>query len=130
MQTLNEAIQIITGGKSGGYYLAGFIFSLAAIFLSVYHHSLKRNKNSNATPYRFSWQFFIFDNLKRALAGLIVMFFLFRLFDLSDVKYMIGVGFVVAFSLDKIIQWLIKKTSLTDFLKIDREKLVDKIEAK
>jgi len=130
MQSVNEALQIITGGKSGGYYLAGFIFSLAAIFLSVYHHSIKRDKTSDNTPYRFSWKFFIVDNLKRAIAGLIVMFFLFRLFDLSDVKYMIGVGFAVAFGLDKIIQVLMKKTSIADFLKIDREKVVEKIDGK
>lgn len=126
-----EALEIITGGRSGGYYISGLFFSLLAITLSVYMHSRKRNVLSINTPQKFSWLFMMWDNFKRAVVGLILMFLIFRLFDLADnVAAMIGVGFFVAFGLDKAIQWLMDYTNIANFLKIDRTKITEKIESK
>lgn len=121
MNSINEAIGIITGGKTGGYYLAGFFFSFLAILLSLYIHSRTRDKNSPSTPYNFSWTFLLWDNFKRIVAGIIVMFILFRAADLSNIYAMLAVGFGVAFSLDKIIEFLMEKSNILDILKSDRK---------
>ena len=122
MNSLNDAIQIIMGGKSGGYYLAGFFFSFLAVLLSLYSYSKTRNKNSKKTPYAFSWGFLIWDNFKRISTSIIAMFILFRLFDLSNPMAMVGVGFFVAFGLDKVIQFLMDKTDIMQFLEPARKK--------
>jgi F0F1-type ATP synthase assembly protein I len=117
MEAVNEALQIIKGGKTGGYYLAGFFFSFLAVLVSLRVIAQKRrDPQSPNTPRKFSWSFLIGDNLKRILTSMIVMFMLFRLFDLSNPALMIGVGFGVAFGLDKIIQFLIDRTDIMNFL--------------
>ena len=122
MNSINEALQIVLGGKSGGYYLAGFIFCFMAILLSMYINSKKRDPKSPATPVKFSWLFLIWDNAKRAGATMIVVFLLFRLFDLSEIPGMLGVGFAVSLGLDQLIIWMMNKFNFMDFLKSDREK--------
>ena len=125
-QSITDALKIITGDKGGGYYFAGFFFSILAIILSIYMHSKKRDPKSPNTPVRFSFLFMIWDNFKRAGAGMILMFIIFRVFDCSNVMVMIGVGFFVAFGVDKGIQWLMEKTDFMNFLKTNRENFPQK----
>ena len=103
MDSINEAIGIIAGGKALSYYLAGFFFAFLGIMISLYQSSRTRDKSSPNTPLRFSWTFLIWDNIKRAVITLIVMFILFRVLDLSFVPLMIGVGIGVSVALDRII---------------------------
>ncbi len=126
-QAISDALAIITGNKGGGYYIAGFVFAILAILLSIYHHSKKRDKYSSNTPVNYSWFFLIWDNFKRASAGLIVMFIIFRLFDCSNIAVMIGVGFFVSFGVDKAIQWLMERTDFINFLKTNRENFPKKV---
>jgi hypothetical protein len=121
-----EALSIITGGKSGGYYLAGLFFSALAISLSLYLHSKKRDPASPNTPEKFSLLFLLWDNFKRAMASFILMFIIFRVFDCSNVMAMIGVGFFIALGIDKAIQWLMEKTDFMNFLKTNRENFPQK----
>lgn len=125
MKSIKEAFDIVLGiseGKTGGYYLAGFIFCAMAVALSLYVSSKKRNPLSKNTPEQFSVWFLIWDNFKRVIATMIVIFILFRIFDLSEIPGMLGVGFGVAFSLDQIIEWMMSKFNILDFLKSNREK--------
>lgn len=122
MNSINEALEIILGGKSGGYYIAGLFFSFLAILLSLKFYSKTRNKWSQNTPVQFSWKFLLWDNFKRISTSLILMFLLFRLFDLSAPLAMVGVGFFVALGSDKVIQLLMDKTDLMQFLEPARKK--------
>ncbi len=126
-QSISDALEIITGNKGGGYYLAGFFFAFLAILLSIYIHSKKRDKYSPNTPINYSWLFLLWDNGKRAAAGLIVMFLIFRMFDCSNVWVMIGVGFFVAMGVDKAIQFLMERTDFMNFLKTNRENFPKKV---
>jgi len=120
-QSFVESVQIVMGGKPLSYYLAGFIFTFFAVLLSVYLHSKKRDVSSTNTPVQFSFKFLLWDNAKRAIATLITVFMLFRLFDLSSPFAMVGVGFFISFGLDKAIQFLMDKTNIANFLKTDRQ---------
>jgi hypothetical protein len=118
---LQETIELLTNGKPYSYYLSGFILSFAAIILSLLHHSLSRDRLSPNTPQRFSFWFLMGDNTKRILAGMIVMYFLFMLFDFTSPAAKVGVGFGVAFGLDKMIQFLIEHTNIANFIKPARK---------
>lgn len=126
METIKDAAAIILGGKPGGYYLAGFFFAILGLILSVYMHSLRRDKYSPNTPINFSWSFLLWDNAKRITVGLILMFILFRIFDLSEAPAMIGVGFFLSFGLDKAIEFLMERTNVMNWVKNDREKFPGK----
>ena len=123
MKSIKDAFDIILGAdKTGGYYLAGFFFCTLAIILSLYLSSKKRDPLSPNTPVQFSGWFLLWDNFKRVMATCIVIFILFRVFDLSAVPAMIGVGFFVAFSLDKAIEWMMNKFNFLNFLESNRDK--------
>jgi hypothetical protein len=123
MESIQEALSIILGDKSLGYYIAGFFFSFLAIVLSIYHHSTKRDVYSANTPMNYSVKFLVWDNTKRAVAGLILMFIIFRIFDCSNILVMVGVGFFVSFGVDKGIQWLMTKSDfISGALGMDRNK--------
>lgn len=125
MEIIKDAFDRVLGtseGKTGGYYIAGLVFTAFAIYLSLYISSKKRDPASKNTPVEFSWVFAIWDNFKRVLATFIVIFILFRIFDCSEIPAMLGVGFGVALSLDQIIEYMMAKFNFLDFLKSNREK--------
>lgn len=122
IKAIQDTLVIIGGGKGLPYYMAGFFFSFLTIWLSIYLHSQKRDINSPNTPYNFSYTFFIWDNLKRAIASLTVMFLIFRLFDCSNVMVMVSVGFFVSFGVDKVIEWMMNNFNFLNFLKTNRDK--------
>ena len=105
-KSIHDTFTIIRGGKELSYYLAGFFFAFLGIMLSLYQSSRNRDRLSPNTPLKFSWLFLVWDNLKRAVVTLIVMFILFRVLDLSYVPLMIGVGIGVSVALDRIIVYL------------------------
>jgi hypothetical protein len=124
---IKEALEIIMGGKSGGYYIAGFFFSMLGILISLYHSSKKRDPLSPNTPERFSWLFLIWDNCKRGGVTLIVMFILFRGFNLSEFWLMISVGVVVALLLDKVIEAIMARSEIIcKLLGMNRDKFPQK----
>jgi hypothetical protein len=123
-KSIHDTFTIIAGGKQLSYYLAGFFFAALGILLSLYQSSRSRDKLSPSTPLKFSWLFLIWDNMKRALITLVVMFILFRVLDLSYVPLMIGVGIVVSVALDRIIVLLMSwSDDIFDLLASQRKKM-------
>lgn len=120
-QIIKETVEIILGSKAASYYLAGFFFSLLAIVLSLRVHSLSRDKESPNTPKEFSWKFLLWDNGKRIVSGLIIMFILFRATDLSNIWGMLSVGFGIGFGQDKMIQIIMERSNILDFLQPSRK---------
>ena len=123
MKELRDTLAIILGQHAPSYYLAGLFFAFLAILLSIYMKSRSSYKKALDTPDKFSWRFMLWDNGKRMFTSLILMFIFFRLINMEDsIGLMIGLGFAVAFSFDKLLQWLIDKTDFMKFLQTDREK--------
>lgn len=126
-EALEEAKTIILGHKTVGYYIAAFFFTALGVIISLWHSSRKRNPSSSNTPYRFSWLFLIWDNFKRACVTLIVMFILFRCFDLSNPMLMISVGVLVALFLDKVVEWIMNQSEkVCQILGMNRDKFPQK----
>jgi hypothetical protein len=119
---MNEFKQLILGQISLAYYAAAAFFCGLAILLSLYSHSRTRDKNSRNTPYDFSWRFLLWDNFKRVVTGLILMFLFFRFSPEIFGKpltmwWAVGIGFFLSFGLDKAIQFIQQKY---DILKMPR----------
>lgn len=127
MNQLKAALEIIFGNKPDGYYIAGLFFSVLGILISLYHSSKKRDPQSPNTPVKFSLLFLIWDNFKRGSITLIVMFIVFRVWDVSDIILMIGVGIGVALSLDKLIELMMNKWDwICKLLSQDRDRFPQK----
>lgn len=127
MKAINDALEIIFGDKTGGYYLAAFFFSGLGLIISLWQSSKKRNPLSPNTPKRFSWIFMLWDNAKRAFVTIIVEFILFRAFDLSNILLMVGVGVSVGIAFDKLVEFIMSKSeAICQFLSMNREKWPDK----
>lgn len=126
LQVIQDTMQRISGGKPADYYLAGIFFSCIAILLSWYLHSRKRDPASPNTPEKFSWLFLIWDNVKKSVVTLLLMFVLFRVFDLSNILLMIGVGFFLSLGLDKAIEWLMDNTNFLKLLERNRDNFPQK----
>lgn len=114
---MNEFKQLVLGELSIPYYLAAGFFCSLAILLSLYAHSRKRDAGSDNTPQQFSWRFLLWDNLKRAAAGMILMFLFFRfspdIFGHPLSMWLaVTIGLSMSFGLDKIIQFLQVKYDL------------------
>lgn len=126
---MQEFKQLVLGGVSVWYYAAAEFFALLALILSLYLHSRKRDPGAPTTPIQFSWLFLIWDNVKRIVAGQILLFIIFRFateFIGRELNmYMaVGIGFFLSFGLDKAIQWIKDKSVV---LQMDRGKMIDKI---
>lgn len=123
---MEELKQLILGNVSVWYYLAAEFFALLALVLSLYLHSQKRDPESSATPVKYSWLFLIWDNIKRIVAGQIVLFLLFRFItellgrELS-MWMAVGMGFFLSYGVDKAIQFLKDKAGL---FTMNREKMI------
>jgi len=121
---MNEFKQLVLGDLSIPYYLAAAFFCFLAIIISLYAGSKKRNVASESTPEKFSWNFLIWDNTKRLVAGMILMFIFFRfavpaLGRALSMEVAFGIGCFLSLGLDQAIGLLKQKF---DVLQMDREK--------
>lgn len=126
---MSEFKQLVLGNVSVAYYLAAEFFALLALILSLYLHSKKRDPQATSTPQQYSWLFLFWDNTKRIAVGQIAFFILFRfateiLGRQLNMWVAVGVGFLLSFGLDRVIQVIKDKSSLLD---MNREKMIEKI---
>jgi hypothetical protein len=129
---MDEFIKLVLGDLSIPTYLAAFFFSFLAILVSMRIGATSRDKFSPATPRKFSWYFLFWDNTKRIGTGLILMFLFYRFASAAigralSMEVAVGIGFFISMGLDQAIGYFKKKF---DFLQVDREKLIDKLNTK
>lgn len=108
---LNELKGYLLGDLTPAYYAAAFIFCSIAIIISLRHHSRSRDILSPNTPILFSWKFLLWDNVKRVVTTLLLMFLFFRFSpDIFGAKLSfmkaVGIGIGLSLGLDKSIQYL------------------------
>ncbi len=102
-------------------FFASFFFALIGVAISLLVHTTQRDVRSNNTPFAFSWSFLLKDNMRRIIAGLLVIYVAIRfhpdLFGepITDWKSL-GVGLVV----DKLAELIKNHTPL---LSVNRDKI-------
>lgn len=119
---MEDFIRSVLGGYSAGMWMAYLFFALLGVIAYSWMEVRGRNRNSSATPKYFSWRFFAFDNLKRYIAVIILIYVQFRFFaNITGTELSEYVAFLVGFGSDGIAGFSKRGTKL---LRADREKLL------
>ncbi|HEU5290240.1 MAG TPA: hypothetical protein VFU05_06310 [Cyclobacteriaceae bacterium] len=115
----------ILGPLSGELYVSLFFFSGLAVILMLYVFAQqKRDKNSPNTPVHFSWKFMLWDNAKKLVVTIILLFLIFRFSSEAfnrepSMWFAVGVGVLISMGVTWAIQYFLSKAT---FFQMDREK--------
>ena len=99
MNAIKEAIELIFGDKSGGYYLACFAFSTIGILIMLRIGASKRDRDSTRTPEKFNFWFMVWDNATKALATYALLFVAYRFIPEMSMLVALGIGFAASLGL-------------------------------
>jgi hypothetical protein len=131
---MKEAIDIITGGKTAGYYLGNGFWIIFAVCISLLILVLNRSKDSSNTPKPFSWKFFLLDNSVRTIITMMFGVILLRFAPAGiPAGWMIVIGFGLTFGFDQLIVLAVKSgdilpEALQKILESNRQKYMAKNE--
>jgi len=121
---MKEFISLLIGNISVPMFAALFIFAMIGTAINLLLHVNSRDQNSPNTPVAFSFKFMLWDNWKRIVSSLLLIFVVIRfmgVFFEIDVKnqefYLVG-ALLVGFVFDKLSEVLKQKTS---FLKVRKD---------
>lgn len=127
-EILKNTFNTLLEGKEIEYYISGFIITAIGVLFALYVKSKKRDPESPNTPTKFSWRFLIWDNTKKVVVILLLIFLLFRAFDLTDTWKQISVGMIVPWFFDQILFFLEERSSIIcELLGMDRKKYMKKV---
>ena len=71
---MKQFLNIVIGTDDFVSFLGLVFFALLGVFLGLLLNTTKRDINSESTPFEFSWKFLLSDNVKRIVAGLILIY--------------------------------------------------------
>ncbi|WP_413998698.1 hypothetical protein ACMDB5_13055 [Flavobacterium sp. W1B] len=75
---MNKFLNLITGTPDYPTWLAGLFFAIIGLAFYYYSKVRKRNAESTATPYQFSFRFFLRDNLSELIFSILAIMLLMR----------------------------------------------------
>ena len=111
-----EILGYILGNLTVGFLLAFYLFAIIGIILSMLLHICKKAKKA---PIKFSFKYWLKDNLTRFFTSILCIFIAIRFYDSLpiEVEPNMFFGLVVGMGLDQIIIIIRNKTSITLFQK-------------
>lgn len=124
MSVLEEIILRLLGTVSIVEYLVLTIFIIIGVTASIRIDTLNRDRLSCETPYKFNFKFFLFDNLKRLLKSVTMIFLIIRFGeDLTGTKLSDWGAVLIGLSFDQV--GVIIGDRLEKFKKSMRDKFRD-----
>lgn len=75
---MQEFLSALLGGQTAPQFFGNVFFSLLGVALLFLVSTTFRDIDSKRTPTQFSWRFFLKDNLRRFLSGLIILYLALR----------------------------------------------------
>lgn len=118
-------LQKLIGSVDAQTFFASFLFALIGVALSLLLQTTKRDVRSDNTPFAFSWKFLLKDNIRRIIAGILIIYVAIRFYPdwfgepMTDFLAL-GVGLAI----DKVAEIIKNRTNL---LSVDRDKINDQI---
>jgi len=111
-----EILGYILGNLTLGFLAAFYLFAVLGIILSMLLHIGKKAKKA---PIKFSFKYWIKDNVTRFFTSIICIFIAIRFYDSLpiDVEPNMFFGLVVGMGLDQIIIIIRNKTNINLFQK-------------
>lgn len=111
----NELLKLIFGEGSTSQIIATYIFAFIGAIYSLSLNVKGRDKESENSPYHFSWSFLWSDNLKRIVASVISIFICLRFAkEIFGVDITMYFALIIGFSLDKLSQYIKNKVKFKD----------------
>lgn len=111
--------EYICGGLTIEFVLAFYFYAFLGMFLTLLLHlsSAVSKHMKNAKPFRFKVKFWIKDNWVRILTNIITIFIIIRFYDSLHLQYKLDMflGFMVGLTIDAIIIFVRKKTTINIF---------------
>ena len=110
---MRDLSSILMGTQSKEIFLGLIFFALIGVLVSLLLQTTTRNVNSDRSPFYFRWAFFLRDNLRRIIAGILLIYIALRFtpeifgFEINDFT-----ALLIGFLNDKIAQALKNKTNI------------------
>lgn len=102
-------------------FITSFSYALIGVILSLLLQTTTRDVRSENTPFVFSWKFLFKDNIKRIVAGILVIFVTIRFYpDLFGKQITDFLALGIGLGIDKAAE-IIK--NYTNILKVNRDKI-------
>lgn len=121
--------QYLLGGLDPVLFIACVWFAALGIAAALLVQSLFRNKKSEKTPKEFSWKFLFYDNWRKALLTVILVYlsivFSYNLFGLSMTTW---VACLIGFGYDNLLK--VWKDKRQDMFTPNRDELTQRINNK
>ncbi len=108
---MEKFLELLLGSHDLPTYAAYFVFAAIGAIISLRVKAMQRNKNSDNTPYTFSWRFLIQDNLMRLITGFLLAFITFRFTAPSsdmDALLLSAMGIGIGASTDRLAGFIEK----------------------
>lgn len=123
---MKEFISLLIGNISGPMFAALFLFSMVGVTINLLLHATTRDQNSLNTPVNFSLKFLLWDNWKRILLSILLIWVTIRfmsiLFEIDTInrEYYLFAALIVGFIFDKLGEIFKAKTT---FLRVRKDTL-------
>lgn len=112
----------ILGPGDPAFFIAGIIFAIGGIFLSMLIDSAKRDYSNPSTPDYFSWKFMLKDNLIRLIRNVLVIFVTIRFSrEIIGAEITMYLSFLIGLGLDKVIKFIINLRAAGPTMPNDRQ---------
>jgi hypothetical protein len=99
-----EFNQLLFGRMTAAYMTVALIFIVFGAALMMYINVLQRDRESDSTPYRFSWQYWIRANWWRPMANIAVSFIAIRFFrEFTGMKVNMFFCFCIGLAFDYVL---------------------------
>jgi hypothetical protein len=122
---MNDFSTVIFGQLSIGTFFGYVALMLIGTIINSAFDASTRDKQSSKTPVKWSWKFFIADNIKRYVGTALMLYVCIRfsdkIFGSEPIDWMMV---VLGYNIDSIFVFVKNKTSI---LSADREKLLSKV---
>lgn len=105
----------ILGGIDPGLFLASTLFAFIGVLVTLLVGATLRKVDSQWSPKDFSWGYLIYDNAKRILLNVLLIFVTLRFMpELTGWDLSVWKGFVVGVGYDGLLLIVKQKTSILD----------------
>ena len=107
---MNKLLNHLLGPQDIWSFIACLLFALVGITISLLIHATNRYKESEKSPYKFSFSFLIKDNWQRILLNILLILMTIRFCkEITGLDLNMFVALLIGMAYDKLAEWLRNK---------------------
>lgn len=102
-----DIIAQLLGPGEPSFFIAGFIFAMIGVLVSLLMSASKRDQSNPATPNDFSWNYLLWDNARRILLAFLLILVTLRFSnELIGANLTMWGSFLIGFGWDRLASYL------------------------